>query len=160
MAFADPHATVEGAVLGFFSTRKSVGAFVLTIIIAAFALRASRQVDGLEVDIAAAAHRDVFRSFVTASGEIVATRFADVGSSVMGRVVRLAVKEGETVRAGQTLAQIDPVQARSETAAAAALISALEAEENGARDQVTLSRFELEAATARALEAAKALARA
>jgi HlyD family secretion protein len=143
----------------FFSTRKSFGLFVLAVIIAAFALRATRTVDGLEVDIVAAAHRDVFRSFVTASGEIVATRFADVGSSVMGRVVRLAVKEGETVRAGQTLAQIDPVQARSETAAAAALISALEAEENGARDQVTLSRSELAAATARAEEAAKALAR-
>jgi hypothetical protein len=32
-----------------------------------------------------AIHRDTFRSYVTASGEIVATRFADIGSSVMGR---------------------------------------------------------------------------
>jgi HlyD family secretion protein len=143
----------------FFSTGKILVVLVLTLILAALALRVTRNADGVVVDLVAVAQREVFRSFVTASGEIVATRFADVGSSVMGRVVRLAVKEGETVRAGQTLAQIDPVQARSETAAAAAQISALEAEENGARDQVTLSRSELQAAAARAVEAEKALTR-
>jgi HlyD family secretion protein len=102
----------------------------------------------------------VFRSFVTASGEIVATRFADVGSSVMGRVVALNVKEGDRVRAGQSLARIDPVQAQSETAAAAAQISALEAEQNGARDQVAVAKSELEAAEALAAEASNALDRA
>jgi HlyD family secretion protein len=143
----------------FLPKRKFLVVFVLAVTVAALTRRATREGEGLEVDVVEAAHRDVFRSFVTASGEIVATRFADVGSSVMGRVVRLAVKEGETVRAGQTLAQIDPVQARSETAAAAAQISALQAEENGAREQVALSRSELEAAAARAVEATKALTR-
>jgi HlyD family secretion protein len=112
------------------------------------------------VDIGATSTRDVFRSSVTASGEIVAARFADVGSSVMGRVVALNVKEGDRVRAGQSLARIDPVQAQSETAAAAAQISALEAEQNGARDHVAVARSELEAAEARAAEASNALDRA
>jgi len=43
----------------------------------------------------------VFRSYVTASGEIVATRFADIGSSVMGRLVHLSVAEGDRVKTGQ-----------------------------------------------------------
>lgn len=116
--------------------------------------------EGVAVDIGATSTRDVFRSSVTASGEIVAARFADVGSSVMGRVVALNVKEGDRVRAGQSLARIDPVQAQSETAAAAAQISALEAEQNGARDHVAVARSELEAAEARAAEASNALDRA
>ena len=55
----------------------------------------------LAVDVDVAIHRDVFRSYVTASGEIVATRFADIGSSVMGKIVGLNVAEGDRVRAGQ-----------------------------------------------------------
>jgi HlyD family secretion protein len=74
--------------------------------------------------------------------------------------VKLAVSEGDRVRAGQVVAQIDPVQARSETAAAAAQIGALEAEEDGARNQLAQSREELAAATARATEAARSRKRA
>lgn len=122
--------------------------------------RATRDTDGEPVEIGAAVTREAFRSYVTASGEIVATRFADVGSSVMGRVVTLAVREGQRVRAGQTLARIDPVQARSDTEAASAQIGALEAEQNGALQQVSVSRSELAAAVARAREAAQALERA
>jgi HlyD family secretion protein len=89
--------------------------------------------------------RDVFRSTVTASGEIVAERYADIGSSVMGRLVSLPVREGDRVRAGQVVARIDAVPARSDRDAAAALVHAADAE--------------LEAARARADDAARALAR-
>ena len=53
-----------------------------------------------------------FRSSVTASGEIVATRYADIGSDTMGRIVELPVAEGDRVKAGQILARLDAVQAR------------------------------------------------
>ncbi len=98
------------------------------------------------VDLATAARRAVFQSFVTASGEIVASRYAEIGSSVMGRLVNLEVAEGQTVRAGQVLARIDPVQAASEVASISAQLSALEAE--------------LAGAAARQEEAAQVLARA
>jgi HlyD family secretion protein len=147
-------------ILQFFTKRKILAVvFLLVIVAVAMGLRA-RGNEGVAVDIGATSTRDVFRSSVTASGEIVAARFADVGSSVMGRVVALNVKEGDRVRAGQSLARIDPVQAQSETAAAAAQISALEAEQNGARDHVAVARSELEAAEARAAEASNALDRA
>jgi HlyD family secretion protein len=144
----------------FFTRGKIVGAVVVLVAIAiAVAVRA-RSSDAVRVDVGVTTARDVFRSYVTASGEIVATRFADVGSSVMGRVVSLNVREGDAVRAGQSLARIDPVQARSDSDAASAQISALEADEQGARDQVVVARSELEAAEARAAEASKALERA
>jgi HlyD family secretion protein len=89
--------------------------------------------------------RAVFRSTVTASGEIVAERYADIGSSVMGKLVSLPVREGDRVRRGQVVARIDPVPAASERDAAAALVRAAEAEQAAAR--------------ARAGDAANALAR-
>ena len=99
----------------------------------------------VEVEAVRAQRRPVFRSTVTASGEIVAERYADVGSSVMGKLVSLPVREGERVRKGQVVARIDSVPASSERDAASALVRAAEA------DQA--------AALARAQDAAKALAR-
>ena len=112
------------------------------------------------VTTANAESRDVFRSFVIASGEIVAANYADVGSSVMGSVVELLVKEGDRVRTGQTLARIDAVQARSDSDAASAQIQMLDSEQAAARDQITVARSDLEAVVARAEESAKARERA
>ena len=88
------------------------------------------------VDVGAVTRQARFRSTVTASGEIVATRYADIGSSVMGKIVSLPVAEGDRVKAGQMLARIDPVQAQSDASGAAAQVRALEAEERGAAEQV------------------------
>jgi len=106
-------------------------------------LRARRD-QGTPVDLAAVARRPVFQSFVTASGEIVASRYADIGSSVMGRLVELAVAEGEQVARGQVLARIDPVQAASETDAMTALLRALEADLGVARARETDARLAAE----------------
>lgn len=119
----------------------------------------SRGPRATDVDLGTVVERDVFRSYVTASGEIVATRFADVGSSTMGRIVELLVAEGQRVTAGQVLARLDPVQARSEVGAAVAQVAALEADAQAARQQVSSSRSELEATKARALETQQALDR-
>lgn len=78
----------------------------------------SRRPRGLEVETTTVMKRESFRSYVTASGEIVAKRYADIGASVMGRVVSLNVKEGDRVRTGQVLARLDPVRASSEVEAA------------------------------------------
>ena len=125
----------------------------------AWAFTARRGADLIAVDVQDVVRRDIFRSFVSASGEIVATRFADIGSSVMGRIVDLTVAEGDAVKAGQVLARIDPVQARSETESATALVRALEAEELAAREQVHAAAADVAQANARSREAAQALAR-
>ncbi len=97
------------------------------------------------MDVARVEKRALFRSLVAASGEIVAERYADVGSSVMGKLVALPVQEGDRVQKGQVVARVDAVPASSERDAAVALVRAAEAEEAGAR--------------ARAEETARALAR-
>ncbi len=63
------------------------------------------------VEVGRVSRQAVFRSYVSSSGEIVASRYADIGSSVMGRLVELKVAEGDPVKSGQVLARIDAVQA-------------------------------------------------
>ncbi len=111
------------------------------------------------VDTAPVVRQARFVSTVTASGEIVATRYADIGSSVMGKIVSLPVREGDRVRAGQILARIDAVQAESDVSSARAQVLALEADERGTREQVRAAASDLAAAEARAADADQQLAR-
>ena len=135
-----------------------IGAAALVLAVALLvALRSNGQ--RVTVDADSVVRRAVFRSYVTASGEIVATRFADIGSSVMGRLVHLSVAEGDRVKTGQVVARIDPVQAQSEADAASAAVRALQAEEQAALQQVRATRAEVEQARAVAREAAARLQR-
>ena len=68
---------------------------------------------GTEVTAEALRARDL-ESFVSASGKIQATRQVNISAQQMGRVTRLAVKEGERVKAGQFLLEIDPEQLQGE----------------------------------------------
>ena len=133
---------------------------LLLVIVAGAVALLRKNGSATSVDVGRVAKRDIFRSYVTASGEIVATRFADIGSSVMGKVVALNVAEGDRVRTGQILARIDPVQARSESEAAGELVSALQSEEEAARRQVQSATASVAQAEARAREASQILARA
>ena len=47
-------------------------------------------------------------AIVSASGKLQAKRFVNMSAVQMGRVTRLAVEEGDRVKAGQFLLQIDP----------------------------------------------------
>jgi HlyD family secretion protein len=116
--------------------------------------------EGALADVTTVTRTATLQSFVTASGEIVATRFADIGSASMGRLVALSVREGDRVKAGQLLARIDPVQAASSADSAAASLKALESEAVGAVNQIKVSRADLAAAEARAAEADRQLKRA
>jgi HlyD family secretion protein len=124
---------------------------LLALIVVAVAVASMRRAGGAAVEVTAepARRQAVFRASVTASGEIVATRYADIGSSVMGKIVELNVKEGDTVRAGQVLARIDPVQARADLTAAQAFIRALESEALAADEQVRAAQADRAFAAAR-----------
>lgn len=128
-----------------------IGAVLLGLVVVAVVV-ARRGPAGIAVDTTPVARRPVLQTFVTASGEIVADRFADIGSSVMGRIDDLRVKEGDQVKAGQVLARLDPVQARSQRDAATALVQALGTEAIAAREQVRAARADVEAARARVAE--------
>ena len=62
---------------------------------------------GVIVTAEAVKKRDL-EAIVSASGKIQAKRFVNMSAVQMGRVTRLAVEEGDRVKAGQFLLQIDP----------------------------------------------------
>ena len=59
------------------------------------------------VTVEAVRARDL-EAIVSASGKIQPKRQVNVSATTMGRVTRLAVKEGQRVKAGQFLLEIDP----------------------------------------------------
>jgi HlyD family secretion protein len=60
-----------------------------------------------EVRIEPVTYRDLVAS-VTASGQVVPHTKVDVSTDISGRIINLAVKEGDMVKKGQLLLQIDP----------------------------------------------------
>jgi HlyD family secretion protein len=62
---------------------------------------------GTQVALEAVKARDL-EAIVSASGKIQAKRYVDMSAVQMGRVTRLAVEEGDRVKAGQFLLEIDP----------------------------------------------------
>ncbi len=141
-------------------TRKLAFLLVFLLAIAAAVVVARRRAPQRAlVDAGAVVRQATFRSSVTASGEIVATRYADIGSDAMGRIVSLPVAEGDRVKAGQILARIDAVQAGSDAAGSAAQVQALEADERAASEQVRVAMAEVAAAESRARDADQQLAR-
>ena len=135
-----------------------VGAAVVLVVI--WRLFAAGDASAIDVDAQPAARRDVFRSVVTASGEVIATRYADIGTSVMGRVVELRVAEGDEVSSGDVVARIDAAQAQSSADALAAAVDALEAEAAAAEDQLRTAESQRDVAAARDREAKRVAERA
>jgi HlyD family secretion protein len=142
------------------SRRTVLVAAAALVVIAAGALVFTRRGGArVSVDLGRVARQAQFRSTVTASGEIVASRYADIGSSAMGKIISLPVAEGDRVRAGQLLARIDPVQAESEATSAGEQVAALESEQKAAAEQVRAAVADVAAAEARSRDADQQLAR-
>ena len=137
----------------------SVGAGLALVAVAGVTVLLRRGPAPRVVDTAPAVRQARFVSTVAASGEIVATRYADIGSSVMGRIVALPVKEGDRVKARQLLASIDAVQAQSDASSAVEQVRALESEERAAGEAVKTADAERLAADARARDAGQQLTR-
>ena len=134
--------------------RRTVGLVAAgAIIIVATLAVMRRNGGGVDVQTQPAVRRAVFQSSVTASGQIVAQRYADIGSSVMGRLVELRVKEGDAVKAGQIVARIDAVQAAASASAANARVKGAEADLRATAGVLESAQADLDAARARAQEA-------
>ncbi|MGZ8376584.1 MAG: efflux RND transporter periplasmic adaptor subunit [Gemmatirosa sp.] len=91
-----------------------------------------RGTKAVEVKMEAVGRRDLVAS-VTASGQIIPHTKVDVSADVTGRIVRLAVVEGQMVTKGQFLLQIDPVQSEAAVQRATAAVSSARAQQAQAK---------------------------
>src|SRR6266568_4585645 len=68
---------------------------------------------------------------VSANGEIKPKKYVNVSSNVMGRIVRLPVKEGDRVREGSLLVQLESIQSEADVRSAEASFDAAQTELEG-----------------------------
>ncbi len=81
---------------------------------------------------------------VSASGKIQPNRLVNISADTSGRVVNLAVQEGERVSKGQFLLQIDPKSLRTRVEGGAASLKAAEGLLDQQRQAVETARVQLE----------------
>lgn len=118
-----------------------LGAAAVLIVIVGVTAAAKGRNKATSVKIETVQRRDLVAS-VTASGKVQAHTKVDLSPDITGRVVRLAVKDGDQVTKGQFLLQIDPAQ--------------YEAAVSRAEASVAASRAQLEEATANLAQAQRA----
>jgi HlyD family secretion protein len=81
---------------------------------------------GTEVRMEQVSRRDLV-SAVTASGKIEPQTSVDISADITGRIIRIAVEEGDVVRKGQFLIQIDPAQYQAAVSRAEGVVSSTQA---------------------------------
>ncbi|SFK82748.1 efflux RND transporter periplasmic adaptor subunit [Methylocapsa palsarum] len=94
--------------------------------------------------LTAAAARLTLESSVLATGTLQAIRQVDVGTRATGQLKSLRVKLGDQVRAGDLLAEIDPVLQENELRSAQAALANLESQRRAASARLRRSKFEFE----------------
>jgi HlyD family secretion protein len=133
--------------------KKWVWAVLAVVVLAGIAgfVYFRRQDQGITVTAETIQRRDL-EAIVSASGKIEPQKTVNISAQSMGRVTRLAVNEGDRVKAGQFLLQIDAVSAE-------AAVRRDEAAVAGARTGLEQSRVSLQSARANLDLARQALKR-
>lgn len=116
----------------------AVGIIIVAVVGPTLAMSAAKRGNkAVEVRIEPVQRRDLVAS-VTASGQVSPQTKVDVASDVSGKIIKLAVKEGQMVSAGQFLLQIDPAQAQAQVERSVAAVSSAQAQL--AQSQATLEQ--------------------
>ncbi len=92
---------------------------------AAFKIRQKKHA-GAEVRMEQVGRRDLV-SAVTASGKIEPKTSVDISADITGRIVKIAVREGDLVKKGQFLIQIDPAQYQAAVSRAEGVVASTQA---------------------------------
>jgi HlyD family secretion protein len=123
------------------SRRTKIG-LIITVValviagVVAFRINQSRKA-GTEVRLEQVGRRDLV-SAVTASGTIEAKTSVDISADITGRIIDIAVREGDPVKRGQFLLQIDPAQYQAAVARAQGVVASNQAillQTKASRDQ-------------------------
>jgi HlyD family secretion protein len=129
-------------------TRRNVFIALGVVLLGAAVIAANlwyKREPGLAVTTEVIKSRDL-EAIVSASGKIQPKRLVNVSAETTGRVVDLAVNEGDRIQKGQFLLQIDPRNLRTRVDSGTASLQGAEASLDQARQSVETARVQLEQA--------------
>ncbi|HXU30158.1 MAG TPA: efflux RND transporter periplasmic adaptor subunit [Thermoanaerobaculia bacterium] len=114
--------------------KKLIWTIVILLVVAGIAGIAAknRGPKPTEVQIGKVGREDL-QAKVSANGKIQAQKKVDVSATIAGQITNIAVEEGDSVKKGQLLAQIDPVSTRAQVRGSEASIDALKRDVDAAR---------------------------
>jgi HlyD family secretion protein len=127
-------------------TKILIGIAVLLVAAIAFAVVRSRRGKDITAVTMAKVSRLDLTSKVSANGKIDAKRKVDLSANVMGQIVNLAVREGDVVKKGAFLLQIDQKQLAASAQGAAASLQALFSDRDAARASAVEAQHNFERA--------------
>ena len=122
-----------------------LGVLVIAGVIA-FSVAQSRK-GVVKVQTGRVARQDLV-SQVTASGEIKPKTYVNVGANAFGKITKLFVKEGDHVKKGQVLAQLENVQPEADVQATKAALYAAQTDYTAAQEAYNTAVADLERAKA------------
>jgi len=117
-----------------------LGVVALVVVLGAISAR-NKKIPRVTVD---KVERQDIVSRVTANGKIQAEKKVELSALVMGQIVNLAVREGDRVRKGDFLLQIDKNKAAAEEASSAAALQASLADRDAAKARLDKARFDFD----------------
>lgn len=123
-----------------------MGGAVLLLIIVGVTVYESRK--GVVTVQTGRVQREDLAAVVTASGEIKPKNYVNIGANAFGKIVKLYVKEGERVKKGELLAQIENVQSAADVAATRASLEAAQTDFVAAQAALKTAVADLNRATA------------
>ncbi|HXY51502.1 MAG TPA: efflux RND transporter periplasmic adaptor subunit [Terriglobales bacterium] len=121
------------------------GAGVVALILGVSAVHQATK-DIVAVQTAKVQRQDL-ASVVSASGEIRPKNYVNIGANAFGRITHLYVREGERVRKGQLLAQIENVQPSADVEATKASLEAAKTNAAAAEAGLNTAKADLHRAT-------------
>src|SRR5262245_56759013 len=122
------------------------GGAVLLIGVVGFTVARSQQ-DVLAVQMGRVVREDL-TSIVSASGEIKPKTYVNIGANAFGKIVKLHVREGDRVKRGQILAQLENVQSAADVAAQRASLEVARTDAEAAQAALKTARADLNRAKA------------
>jgi HlyD family secretion protein len=123
-----------------------VGGLVLALILVAIGIHQANK--GVVTVQTGRAQREDIASVVSASGEIKPKTYVNIGANAFGKITHLYVREGDRVRKGQLLAQLENVQSSADVAATKASLEASRTDAVAANANLNTAKADLERAKA------------
>jgi HlyD family secretion protein len=123
-----------------------VGAALFLVILVTVGIHQSNK--GVVTVQTGKAQKQDISSIVSASGEIKPKTYVNIGANAFGKITHLYVREGDRVKKGQMLAQLENVQSAADVAATKASLEATRTDATAAEANLNTSKADLHRAKA------------